>query len=658
MALLKCKMCGNNLDIPEGSTVCECNFCKTKQTLPRLDNAQTLTMLSRATLFRQRCEFDKAEKIYSQNLDTSSPDPELYWSMALCRYGVEYIDDPISGKKTPICHRAHKQTILEDENYLRALQLADSEQRELYRKEAQYIGGMQKKVLEIAAREEPFDVFICYKELDDEKNRTPDSTLTQEVYDQLTKQGFRVFCIQSTLQGMPSTEYEPYIFSALNTAKVMIVIGTKPEYFNAVWVKNDWNRFLMLMREHPEKRMIPVYRDMDPFAIPDALSIYPALNMSKISFLSDLVQEIQTTLEKAKAKETPVEEVADVEPAVSMPSPDSTNAKERMQYWTSEKERLEAQEDELYAQLRAFRPKVEDHADEIHACEARIAEIEAFAEKRSELRRQVSLLEHQRDALGFFNKEEKRHLQEEIDKLQVDVEETETKFSAFVREREELVHHVASMEELDQQKQQRERRDYENVMVKKLEDVQAQKQEAIQKLFEAAQTAGALQKGDTLTFGSYRGTPIEWLVLDVKGNKMYLITKNNLDVKPYHATRRDVTWENCSLRKWLNREFIRESFTENEREKLIPTMLQNPDNTEYKVRGGEPTEDKIFLLSMNDIDDMTEEQRSINGWWWLRSPGSTQYRAAAVNASGGLDPFGGNVHSGRGVRPVCWIQLN
>ena len=656
MALLKCKMCSNNLEVAENTTTCICRYCGTKQTLPKLEDAQALNMLNRATLFRQQCEFDKAQKIYAAQLDRAKSDPELYWSMALCRYGVEYVDDPLTREKKPICHRARSQTILEDADYLRALHLADSDQQALYREEALYIGGMQKKVLEIAAQEKPFDIFICYKELDDDEKPTPDSVLACELYDQLTEEGFRVFCIQKNLEGRPSTEYEPYIFSALDTAKAMIVVGTKPEYFNAVWVKNDWNRFLMLMHDHPYKRMIPAYRDMDPFAIPDALSAFPAQDMSRLGFWRDLLAEIQKAMDAFQHQTTPAA-VSDSAVTSALPR-ENAGAKETLQYWTAEKERLEAQEDELYAQLRAFRPKTEEKTEEIHALEKRIAEIEAFAEKREDLRRQVSLLEHHRDALGFFNKEEKRHLQGEIDKMQVEVQKIETEFSKLTKEREALLKKAADFEEATLQKQKKERRDYENLMIQKLEEIQSKKQVAVQKLFETAQMSGALQKGDTLTFGSYQGMAIEWLVLETEGNKMLLVTKTNVDVKPYHTTREDVTWGTCSLRKWMNREWIRACFTEEEAEKIMPTLLQNPDNVEYKVHGGEATEDKIFLLGSSDIDMIPEEHRSINGWWWLRSPGSTQYRAAAVNASGVLDPFGGNVHSGRGVRPACWIQLS
>ncbi|MBD4337184.1 TIR domain-containing protein, partial [Xanthomonas citri pv. citri] len=79
--------------------------------------------------------------------------------------------------------------------------------------------------------EDPFDVFICYKESDSSGRRTPDSVLANDLYHQLTAAGFKVFFARITLEDKLGTAYEPYIFAALNSAKVMVVLGTRAEYF-------------------------------------------------------------------------------------------------------------------------------------------------------------------------------------------------------------------------------------------------------------------------------------------------------------------------------------------------------------------------------------------------------------------------------------------
>ena len=238
----KCKMCGGSLEFEKGDTIGVCDSCGTKQTLPRLDSDRRANLYDRANHFRRNNEFDKAAGIYEQILNEEPTDAEAYWSLVLCRYGIEYVEDSATHKRVPTVNRAQFTSIYDDEDYKSALQHAGGYQRSLYEEEASTINEIQKGILAISQKEEPFDVFICYKETDANGRRTPDSVLANDLYHQLIQEGFKVFFSRITLEDKLGTAYEPYIFSALNSAKVMVVLGTKPEYFNAVWVKNEWIR--------------------------------------------------------------------------------------------------------------------------------------------------------------------------------------------------------------------------------------------------------------------------------------------------------------------------------------------------------------------------------------------------------------------------------
>ena len=303
MAILKCKMGGGDLEISEGMSVCECEYCGTRQTIPKADDEQKINAMNRANHFRRQCEFDKAIEVYEKILQNSGEDAELYWTLALCKYGIEYVDDPLTKKKIPTCHRMQYTSILDDVDYKEALDRADEIQKSVYREEAEAIAAIQKGILDISNKEDPFDVFICYKESDDMGARTQDSVLAQDIYFGLTEKGFKVFFSRITLEGKLGTAYEPYIFAALNSAKVMIVVGTKPEYVNAVWVKNEWSRFLMLMQKDKHKLIIPAYRGMDPYDLPDALSVYQSQDMSKLGFMQDLIRGVTKVLDADKEKE-------------------------------------------------------------------------------------------------------------------------------------------------------------------------------------------------------------------------------------------------------------------------------------------------------------------------------------------------------------------
>ncbi len=293
MAVFKCKMCGGQLEISEGTTVCTCDYCGTEQTLPRLDSDKKANMYDRANHFRRNNDYDKAMSIYEQILNEDNTDAEAYWSLVLCKYGIEYVEDPVTHKRIPTINRAQYTSIYADENYKSALQFSDIHQRTVYEQEAKTIDNIQKGILAISEKEEPFDVFICYKETDANGRRTPDSVLANDLYHQLTQEGFKVFFAKITLEDKLGQEYEPYIFAALNSAKAMVVLGTKPEYFNAVWVKNEWSRYLALISAGEKKILIPAYRDMDPYDLPEEFSHLQAQDMSKLGFMQDLIRGIK-----------------------------------------------------------------------------------------------------------------------------------------------------------------------------------------------------------------------------------------------------------------------------------------------------------------------------------------------------------------------------
>lgn len=308
MAVMKCKMCGGDLILTDGQSVAECEYCGTKQTLPKLNDDRRANLYDRANHFRRSNEFDKAMGMYERILSEDTTDAEAYWSLVLCRYGIEYVEDPATHKRLPTVNRAQYTSIFDDDNYKSALQYADSYQRHIYEEEAKAINEIQKGILAISQKEEPFDVFICYKETDRNGRRTPDSVLANDLYHQLTQEGFKVFFSRITLEDKLGVAYEPYIFAALNSARVMVVVGTKPEYFNAVWVKNEWSRYLSLIKNGAKKILIPAYRDMDPYDLPEEFSHLQAQDMGKLGFMQDLIRGIKKLAKTEEPKVAVVKE--------------------------------------------------------------------------------------------------------------------------------------------------------------------------------------------------------------------------------------------------------------------------------------------------------------------------------------------------------------
>lgn len=296
MNIIKCKMCGGDLNIQPGMTVAECLYCGSKQTIPYISDEKKATLYDRAGYYRRNNDYDKAMSIYEQLIAEDNTDAEAHWSAVLCRYGIEYVEDPRSHRRIPTVNRAQYKSILNDPDYQAALRNADSSQYDLYQQEASLIDQIQRGILEVSRKEEPFDIFICYKETDNQGRRTQDSVIAYDIYKELTKEEYRVFFARVTLEDKLGTAYEPYIFAALNSAKIMLAVGTTPENFQSVWVKNEWGRYLALMQENDNKTLIPVYKDMNPYDMPEEFSYLQSQDYGKLGAMQDIVRGVDKIL--------------------------------------------------------------------------------------------------------------------------------------------------------------------------------------------------------------------------------------------------------------------------------------------------------------------------------------------------------------------------
>ncbi|MBQ3556587.1 MAG: TIR domain-containing protein [Oscillospiraceae bacterium] len=306
MAIIKCKMCGGDMEISANKTFGVCEYCGSTMTLPKVDSEQRAAIFNRGNHFRRICEFDKALAVYERIVAEDDTDAEAHWCCVLCRFGIEYVEDPATMEYIPTCHRASFDSFLEDVDYLAAVEHSDGLTRRQYQKDAAKIAEVQRGILATSQTADPFDVFICYKETDEQGQRTRDSMLAQDIYYQLTEEGYRVFFSRITLEDVAGTQYEPYIFAALNSAKVMVAVGTKAEHLNAVWVKNEWSRFLALMKKDRSKLLLPCYRDMDPYDLPEQLGVLQSYDMSKIGFIQDLIRGVSKVLDASKKEPEPV----------------------------------------------------------------------------------------------------------------------------------------------------------------------------------------------------------------------------------------------------------------------------------------------------------------------------------------------------------------
>ena len=832
MITFKCKMCGGDLHPEENATTCECEYCGSVQTIPTADNEKKGNLFNRANRLRMAAEYDKAAAVYTSITAEFPEEAEAYWGLCLCKYGIEYVEDPVTAKKIPTCHRTRSESIMDDPDFDQACENADAIAKKVYREEAKTIDRLQQDILSVVASESPYDVFICYKETGEDGGRTEDSVLAQDIYDALTAKGLKVFFARITLEDKLGQQYEPYIYAALHSAKVMLAVGTQFEYFDAVWVKNEWARFLDMMKEDRTKTLIPCYKDIEAYDVPRELKNLQAQDMGKLGWLQDLTRGVMKLcgkdevyysqsivqhileqygstsdtllqrafmfLEEGKWQEANdyAEKTLDIQP---------TNARAYLAKMmaTLQVKKIELlgklppgksfEEDENYLKtisycdhdlkeiltqaLRQIEQTRQDmifrntlemlkKANTIEECEQvketlitlrhiagvdaaiiecdkkkedieqwaimlgqrqrRIEELKktiltihqeqmyideviskvehysierkrAFEETES-LKREISESKDRLFALkGIFNLSKKRQLEFEIKENEGELEKKQKGLSRIVDEEQEAKA-LLSME----RKHQSELPDINEViyelagLYQQVGDFEmaAKAYLKIQNYADVAEILSSdLYKGikaslfsieSIIEFGKYPQTsrkdnsPMQWIVIQNTGNTVMLISKYAIDCVPYHNQRSEVTWEECSLRRWLNSEFLNNAFNHEEQDKIQKIKVIADRNPKNKTNPGNDTFDKVFILSNKEVERLfldfyglrkckpteyakgkgAREGNEGNVWWWLRSPGAFNVFASCVSVDGSIYDDGFIVNdSAPLVRPVIVIRV-
>lgn len=313
MGGLKCKMCGSNLDIGDSITVCKCEKCGTSQTVPDIEDDKELKLFERAGRLRFNCDFDKAAGIYNTITDSYTEEAEGYWGLILCKYGIEYADNA-SGKKVPVCHRISYDSVMDDEDFELVMENSNSESRAIFREEAKIIEENRKKYIQIAESEQPYDIYISYRAKDDNGDKTAVSEIAGHLYNKLTSAGYSVFLSEAALKGKKQSDCEPYIYSALNSANVMLALGTSYDDYNDVWVKNEWNRYLEIAEKNKNKCLIPCYKDVDEYDIPKEFAGLKVCQLGNDDTFNNIMAEIANVV-KPESVNQPAPEPEKAEPA-------------------------------------------------------------------------------------------------------------------------------------------------------------------------------------------------------------------------------------------------------------------------------------------------------------------------------------------------------
>ena len=288
-----CNFCGGEYEYRGGRWVCK--FCGSYKA--ETFSAEENTLLYEAFRTLRVAEFDDASFKFSDIIERYPDNPDAYWGRLMSDHGIKYEQDS-DHRMIPTCYARTIDDLSKSKDYHSALQFADSENRHYYQTQIEHIKRVREEWLEKASKEKPYDIFICYKETGNKKRRTRDSVEAQDLYVHLTKQKYRVFYSRESLRDKVGEKYEPYIFHALSTAKVMIVYGSKPEYIESTWLKSEWTRYLKQIKanEKDANSLIVACDGFSPSALPPQLQNTTVLDADSNRFYSKLDEKLRDVI--------------------------------------------------------------------------------------------------------------------------------------------------------------------------------------------------------------------------------------------------------------------------------------------------------------------------------------------------------------------------
>jgi len=299
-----CQVCGSE-EMIASDGVLRCKYCHTTH-VKKTDAEQILLHTAEREL--DLLHFENAEDMF---LDVTRKYPASsagYWGLLRAKFSIKYVTD-IGGKRIPICHASKYEDFSGDPAFDKAISLAEDEKlRAAYREEAKRIAETCAAWRD-TAKDYSYDVFISFKATDGETGgETKDLREMQNLYTYLTEKGYKVFFSPVSARAFAGRQYDAYILNALDTAKVLIVYGSKAEYFSAVWVQTEWARYLRMISKGEKKSgsLLVALDGVDPKNLPRELRSLQALDAGNKRFyvtLSEQLQELfalETKAEKEK----------------------------------------------------------------------------------------------------------------------------------------------------------------------------------------------------------------------------------------------------------------------------------------------------------------------------------------------------------------------
>ena len=343
--VIRCGVCGEPL---EGHGPYTCRVCGnvTQRSNPALEEE-----LGTANAMRECTRFDEAQALYKQIVKKYKNDDlsEVYWNQLLCEQHVMFETDE-KGERFPSFYAVVADDVEDSPYYTCAMAAAERHAPErvpIFTEMAEKMLRAKQLYSRIRESAKPYDVFICFKKSKpDGSGNTPDTDLAIDLYNHFAKD-YHIFFSERSLRDVAVRDFEPNIYYALYTAKVMLLLCSKREYVDSQWVKNEWSRYCAFAQNPAVgKTVIPIFlEDFSPASLPTELLSYQGLADNR-----HLFDDLDRTLRKILK---PVDVEAELNARLS----------EQSNMWQKMMEEQRRREEELRRQNEEQQRKMQEQLD-------------------------------------------------------------------------------------------------------------------------------------------------------------------------------------------------------------------------------------------------------------------------------------------------------